>query len=506
MICKFFYVALVCSVLPSAALAANARVIVTRALHHDVSPALRNIPIPPALPGPPRHRIHEQEQWPRIGNSPLRGPDPVLQTDVRNPLPIIDVAKFDGLDCCHNNTPYYWEPPDVNGTVGTTQYMQIVNEGFAVFDKQKGNILYGPAPDHLFWTGFGGPCQDDVGDVIAQFDKLARRWIVLGFGADNNICLAVSVSSDATGAYYRYAFAYGSFPDYPKLGVWPDGYYLSLNFSGTYVCALHRAAILQGRDATSQCFQLGYYGVVPSDLDGTMPPPRGATNYLATLSSNSLNFWQFHVNWTNPQNSRLSGPVNLAVPAFSPGCNSGDPANCIPQKGTTQKLDSLSYHMMYRLAYRNFGDHQSLVATHAVDVGSRVGERWYEIRNPGASPVLYQAGTYAPKGTSSRWMGSIGMDKNGDIALGYSVSGSAVYPAIHYTGRVPTDSLGTMEGENAVQAGLGYHTINRWGDYTDMTIDPVDDCTFYYTNEYLPNSGAFNWMTKINAFRFEGCQ
>jgi hypothetical protein len=162
---------------------------------------------------------------------------------------------------------------------------------------------------------------------------------------------------------------------------------------------------------------------------------------------------------------------------------------------------------MYRLAYRNFGDHESLVVNHSVVAGATSGVRWYEIRSPGTVPTVYQSGTYAPSDGNWRWMGSVAMDSVGDMAVGYSKSGSAVFPSINYTGRLSTDSLGTLETEATLFAGTGSQTKNltRWGDYSAMSIDPVDDCTFWYTNEYLPVNGSFNWSTRIGSFKLSGC-
>ena len=192
-----------------------------------------------------------------------------------------------------------------------------------------------------------------------------------------------------------------------------------------------------------------------------------------------------------------------SVAPFTPACGGG---TCIPQLGTSQQLDSLADRLMYRLAYRNFGDHEALLVNHSVTAGTSVGIRWYEIRSPGGTPTVYQQGTYAPDATF-RWMGSIAMDKVGNIALGYSASSSTLSPSIRYTGRAPTDALGTMQAETIIQAGGGSQLSNlsRWGDYSAMTVDPIDDCTFFYTTEYLKASGTFNWSTRIASFKFPSC-
>lgn len=223
-----------------------------------------------------------------------------------------------------------------------------------------------------------------------------------------------------------------------------------------------------------------------------------------SFGSNSLNLWKFHVDWTTPANTTFTGPTSLPVASFAAACNGG---TCIPQLGTSQQLDSLGDRLMYRLAYRNFGDHESLVVNHSVTAGSSVGVRWYEIRNPNGAVTVFQQGTYAPD-SSYRWMGSIAMDHNGNIGLGFSISSGSRHPGIHYTGRLTTDPLGFMgQGEAVLFDGAGSQlsNLNRWGDYSTMTVDPTDDCTFWYANQYLQADGTFNWSTRIGSFKFPGC-
>jgi len=413
-------------------------------------------------------------------------------------------------------------PPDTNGAVGASQYFQLVNTGFAVFDKASKAVVYGPVPTNTLWSGFGGPCEaDNDGDAVVVYDKAANRWVVSQFAVTNAPyfqCVAVSATSDATGAWYRYAFPYGSvFPDYPKMGVWPDAYYETFNmftntFQGAKLCAYDRTAMLSGQAATQQCFQLSssYGGVLPADLDGQTAPPAGSPNYMLNFGGGSLNLWRFHVDWANSANTTLTGPINIPVASFRAACGGGA---CVPQAGTRQKLDSLGDRLMFRLAYRNFGDHESLVVNHSVQVGTQhknpyTGVRWYEIRHPGGTPVVYQQATYSPD-SQFRWMGSVAMDKQGNLALGYSLSSSSVHPAIRYTGRLVTDPLNTLQAENSLIEGTGSQSgsnLNRWGDYSAMTVDPTDDCTFWYTTEYLQSTGAFNWNTRIGTFKFPGCR
>ena len=413
-------------------------------------------------------------------------------------------------------------PPDTSGAVGATQYVQVVNTGFAVFSKSTKAVVFGPAPTNTLWQGFGGPCENDNdGDAVVVYDKAANRWVISQFAVSATPykqCVAISKTSDATGGYWLYEFNYGSvFPDYPKIGVWPDAYYITFNmftstFQGAKLCAYDRARMLTGAAATQQCFQLSssFGGVLPADRDGATAPPTGAPNYLLNFGSSKLNLWKFHVNWKTPASTTLTGPIAIPVASFATACGGG---SCVPQFGVQQKLDSLGDRLMYRLAYRNFGTHESLVVSHSVKVGTThrnpyTGVRWYEIRSPGTTPRVYQQSTFSPNSTF-RWMPSIAMDKVGDIAVGYSASSTSINPAIRYTGRLVTDPLNTLQTEATILSGTGSQTgsnLARWGDYSTMTLDPGDDCTFWYSTEYLRNNGAFNWSTQIASFKYSTCK
>ena len=303
------------------------------------------------------------------------------------------------------------------------------------------------------------------------------------------------------------------------MGVWPDAYYVSFNLFnaagtqglGTETCAFDRAAMLSGATATQQCSMATSSGettALPATIDGTLQPPAGEPEWFVALSpdaSNSLAYWKFHVDWQNPANSSLTRSPDLAVRAFSQACAGG---TCIPQAGTSQKLDSLGDRLMFRLAYRNFGDHEAMVVSHAVKAGTSVAMRWYELRPSGDALSVFQQGTYAPNSTY-RWMGSIAMDHSGDMALGYSTASKSLHPGIGYTGRLAGDAAGTMpQGEATILTGAGSQTgqaLSRWGDYTEMSVDPADDCTFWYVNQYEPSNGAFNWHTRIGSVKFPGC-
>ena len=419
-------------------------------------------------------------------------------------------------------------PPDTTGAVGTTQYVQWVNSSLTVFDKSTGTPTYGPVAGNTLFTGFGGVCEtSNDGDPVVMFDRIASRWVLMQFavptGGPYMQCIAVSKSADATAGFNRYAFQYTGFNDYPKAGVWPDAYYVTYNmfvpntFGGAKVCAMDRSAMVAGAaTATQQCFQLStsYGGLLPSDLDGSILPTAGTPNFVMNLGTNSLNLWKFHVDWTTPASSTFTGPTSIPVTAFNAACAGG---TCVPQPGTTKMLDSLADRAMYRLVYRKFADgHAALVVNHSVKVGSTKrssssAPRWYELRIPpggSTNPAVYQQSTYAPDAVS-RWMGSVAMDKMGNIALGYSVSdASTVKPSLRYATRLAGDALNTLSNETTIVSGTGVQngTYSRWGDYSHMSIDPTDDCTFWYTAEYMKGNGNFNWNTRIASFKITGCQ
>ena len=503
----------------------NGRPQVSSEVRHDTSGPLRD------MPSKGRSAIQREHPSKPLPFAPGTGaPDGALQLAASAPNVVTTTgANIAGVGNGDYGFAPNSAPPDTSGAVGASQYVQWVNESFAVFDKTTGVIAAGfPKAGNTLWSGFGGGCEaNNDGDPIAQYDKAAGRWVLTQFSVTTPAtygylqCVAVSTTSDATGTYNRYAFSYGAtqFNDYPKLGVWPDGYYVTYNifngstFSGSKACSLDRNKMLAGAAATQVCFQLSssYSGLLPSDVDstGADAPPAGSPNYLMNFGTNSLNLWKFHVDFAAPANSTFAGPTSIPVAAFTPACGG---ATCIPQPGTSQKLDSLADRLMYRLAYRHFPDgHEALVVNQSVKVSGTKraevdGVRWYELRNP-AAPTVFQQGTYSPDGTS-RWMGSIAMDKVGNLAMGYSASSSTVYPSIRYTGRVSTDPLGTMQAENTIWAGLGSQlsNLNRWGDYSAMSVDPVDGCTFWFTTEYLKSSGTFNWSTRIASFKMPICQ
>ncbi len=496
-------------------------------VHHDVSPAVRDMPTIHVTGAATAHVKHEAEPARRIPlppgmGAPQAGPvaDAALQSSaVSAPTALAPTVNlgFDGLGNGSLGFTVGSAPPDTNGAVGATQYVQWVNSSFAVFNKSTGALIAGPTAGNQLWAGFGGGCQtNNDGDPIVLYDKAANRWVFAQFSVTTTPflqCVAVSTTSDATGTFNRYSFQYSGFDDYPKMGVWPDAYYTTFNmfnaagtsFLGADSCAYDRTAMLNGQPATQVCFQQGSSigGLLPSDLDGNAAPPAGSPNYQLFFGTNNLNLFKFHVNFATPSSSTFTGPTVIPVTAFTPLCNGG---TCVPQPGTSNQLDSLADRLMYRLAYRNFGNHESLAVNHSVAAGSSGGVRWYEIQNPAGTPTVAQQGTFAPD-SNFRWMGSIAMDQSGDMAMGYSVSSSSVSPSIRFTGRTPSDPVNTMEAETSIVAGTGSQngTLHRWGDYSAMTVDPVDDCTFWFTTEYMKTTGTFNWNTRIANFKFPGC-
>lgn len=444
--------------------------------------------------------------------SSWNGRDPVLQDYISVNRSTATVGpNFSGIS---NN--YGIAPPDTDGDVGPNHYMQMVNLAFEIFDKD-GNSLYGPADNSTLWDGFTGPWSGtNDGDPIVLYDEYADRWIASQFSLPNYPggpyyeLIAVSVTGDPTGAWYRYAYEFSNMPDYPKFGIWPDGYYFTINqfappslsFAGAALCVVNRDAMLSGDpEAELQFFNLGssYGSLLPADADGFTQPAAGSPNYLANLGYNSLRIWEASIDWASPSNSVISLVQTLPVEAYSYSGIS------ISQPGTSQTLDALASRLMYRLQYRNFGSYEVMLTNHTVNANGsgQGGVRWYELRNYGSGWTIYQQGTFAPADADNRWMGSIAMNGNGDIGLGYSVSSSSTYPSIRFAGQTAANSgTGVLDvAETSIIEGTRSQTgVNRWGDYSMMSVDPSDDQTFWYTTEY--SNGGWDWQTQIAAFSF----
>src|SRR6266852_3039021 len=382
------------------------------------------------------------------------------------------LSNFDGQSAQDNRNVFGFAfvPPDTNGAVGDTQFVQMVNVTIAVYDKSSGALRLGPAAIHTLWSGFGGLCEfgggtptfSDGGDPVVLYDHLARRWLVSPLQYDTTFthtaqCVAVSTGSDATGSYNRYEFDFGSnFPDYPKFGIWTDAYYNSSNvfpphsFAGAEACAFDRNAMLAGAPASAVCFQNppSVASLLPSDLDGSTLPPAGQPNFFVDIADSSdLNIFQFHVDFANPANSTFTGPVLIPVAPFTEICARAITLACIPEPAPGEKVDGLGDRLMFRLAYRNFGDHESLVVNHTIKGGELAGVRWYEIRSPGSSPSVFQQGTVVDPNTDF-WLGSIAMDKAGNIALGFSASSHDLNPSVFLVGTCAERSSGNYGRAN----------------------------------------------------------
>ncbi|MGH7937145.1 MAG: hypothetical protein ACRD5Z_11660, partial [Bryobacteraceae bacterium] len=380
--------------------------------HNDVSPPLRDLA---NLPFVVRQR-DEGPINPKLPNFHQDSLDPVVQGSLLHqlapniPAPILnfDGIAFPGVGCnC--------APPDPNGEVGATQYVQIVNEGYQVFNKSTGASVLVPVSIVSLWSGFGGVCQTSGdGDPVVLYDQLSDRWVISQFAGSSvptDECIAVSTTSDATGSYYRYGFHLGSnFFDYPKLGVWPDAYYMSMNvfnsagtsFLGPQPFAFDRAKMLTGVAATfvSPVGPLGGSAAsfLPADLDGSTLPTTGAPEtFVSYPSSNNYKVYHFHADFTTPSSSTWTTFATPTAAGFTSLC----PTNrrCVPQSGESSSnyLDGLGDRLMFRLAYRKFSDHESVVGNFSVKANNVAGIRWFELRNVTAGPVtLYQESTYQP--------------------------------------------------------------------------------------------------------------
>ena len=431
------------------------------------------------------------------------------------------IANFDGI----NNVVGYL-PSDENGATGPNHYVQTVNSSYSIYSKT-GTKLLGPLDLGVLWVNLPGPWSSSLndGDPIVLYDKVADRWLISEFSLPQYPdgpyyeLVAISATGNPLGQYYLYGFTFDKMPDYPHFGVWTDGYYLSVNlyektpsnsdltFAGVRVCSLERDSMLAGKPARMIEFSFGpndpVYSFLPSDFDGPQPAA-GSPNYFCYIYDNSwgitndvLGVYAFHTDWRVPANSTFTSAATFNVNSFSSSGIS------VSQPGTNVKLDELSDRLLHRLQYRKFSDHEAIVANHTVSVGGHAGIRWYELRKTTGSWTLHQQGTYSPT-NDSRWMASIAMNSEGTIALGYSVSSSTVYPSIKYTGRLSSDPLGVMSfAEGTIMTGNGSQLDNsgRWGDYTSMTIDPTDDKTFWYTDEYYSSSSNAAWKTRIASFQ-----
>jgi hypothetical protein len=467
--------------------------------------------------------------------------DPVAQRDAGNgdmPNPLVTFPALNNQD----NFALYAgrvNPPDTNGAVGPNHYIQMVNLVWAIYDKA-GNRLFGPAkPSAVFAAaGTGTICDtNNNGDPIVVYDSSADRWLISQFAFSSATtppffeCIAVSKGPNpVTDGWWTYVVRIDdNFPDYPKLSVWPDAYYYTARMFPSTVSpnfflsafALERSAMLAGRPMRYVRFDLPgiYDSPLASNWRGEAPPAgTPALIALADDVTDSVVTWQFHVDWDNPANSTLSPEYKVSVAPFVTACPTAN-RDCIPFSGSTPTtmLDALSPRLMFNLEYRRLGSTESIWANHTITESGRTVVRWYELRYDRAgsviTPTVYQQGTYVPTDDVWRWMGSLAADKDGNMAIGYSASSPSIDPQIRYTGRLATDTLGVLaQGEVTMTIGTGHptNTNSRWGDYSAMTVDPVDDCTFWYTQEYYTTTTGIPgdtrpWTTSVGAFKYPTC-
>jgi hypothetical protein len=408
-------------------------------------------------------------------------------------------------------------PPDTNGDVGPDHYVQMVNATkVAIFDKT-GSLVARVFDLGDLWPG--GPCASNSGDPIVLYDRLADRWLLsqLHFPT-TDLCVAISQTADPVGSYHLYTFKVRGYPDYFKFGVWPDAYYMSAN-EGTFTAyAFDRSKMLAG-DPTATFIK--FTGdddnfLLPADLDGPTPPPAGAPGYFYTFKDNSfhggqdrLELFRLNPDFTNPPSSTFVREAIFPIAPFTYTVCGFFNFDCARQRGTRNRIGVVSEFPMHRFPYRNFGTRETLIGNFTV--GGGLGEvgaaiRWFELRNTGGAWALLQQGTHDPGDGHDRFMGSIAMDRAGNIALGYSVSSSALFPSIRYATRAPTDPPGTLQAEAVLVAGRGSQTRERgWGDYSGMVVDPVGDCSFWYTNEFYRRSSPSDWSTAVGVFTVPSC-
>jgi hypothetical protein len=496
-------------------------------VYFDISPPLRDMAAvaPEQFDGSWKDGVVFNYIDPRIGTiSEQQTASPLMQYLQQNNgyLPSdTTIQNFDGL---LNGSGYV--PPDTHGEAGLNYFFQTVNCSYAVYNKSGARVL-GPLSNSSVWNGM--PNNANSGDAIVLYDEQANRWLFSQFSLPNGSStapyyqmIAISQTADPTGSWYRYQYEFSSMPDYPKFGVWRDGYYMATNnfgpspagWVGNGAYAYDRTAMLAGSPTAQRVsFTLspsgeGFISPLPTDCDGTFPPA-GTPNYftyIRTYGTQRLGLIAFHVDWANPGASTFGNTTYLNVAPFNLG---GDAGDGIPQLGTDKVLETLADRLMYRLQYRNFIGYQSMVLNHTVNSGSGpAGVRWYELRNTGSGWSIYQQSTFAINDGNSRWMGSIAQDTAGTIALGYSVSGPTIHPGIRYTGRFKNDPINQMTiAEKAIIHGGGSQTgiwsgRSRWGDYSGMSVDPAAPTTFWFTTEYYSQTSNSNWQTRIGSFTF----
>ncbi len=407
-------------------------------------------------------------------------------------------------------------PPDPCGDVGPNHYIQAYNFAYAIYNKA-GNLLAGPTNLNLiFGNVTGSNCNS--GDPVILYDDQADRWVIIEFSlcnANKYVLFAVSQTADPTGSYYKYSFDTDDKPDYEKVGVWRDGYYMGTNTGGAGqkdIYVVERSVMLAGgaspkmigfdnpwRPSSTQSSS-SFMMIPPVDNDGAFAPAGSPGLFIAfnddAVGGGTDQLWvyELHADWTTTANSTLTRSQQINVSAFD--SNFGTGWDNITQPGTTQKLDGVPIIVMNAPQYRNFGSYQTLVCCHTVDVDNtdHAGIRWYELRRTNGAWSVRQQGTYAPD-ANSRWMASIRLNNHNEIGLGYSISSSSVYPGVRYCGQDAIEyakASGIMNiGETTIATGAySQYSLNRWGDYSSLNVDPTDERVFWYTNMHVTSDHA----------------
>jgi hypothetical protein len=500
-------------------------------------PARRGTPRTPRPPGPPPPApeinpagaaVEQTMPGKRAGIDPAASFDGLGQGFTGREFPGAESATE--VNASHGGI-------DISLAVGPDHIFEILDGNMAVFTKRgkkyptTGKLLYGPVPNKTVFAGFGVRCGvNNNSDSVVRYDQLAGRWLIVvpvfAPPSPYAMCYAVSATSDPLGPYYRYEFQRKLFPDYPRPAVWPDGYYNPTSTSDDplpevitqkHDCIADRNKMLQGLPATEQCVVIdGGVFMLNTDVDGQRPPPQGAPNIMMSTGGTQLKkifeddgiyFYKVHVDWDDASKTSVSAPQKIAVAPYHYLCD-GQLSNCVSQPGTERRLDSQGDKLIQRLTYRNFGNHESILAEHSVATAAHGGGvRWYEFRlNKQRDPVLFQQSTYAPGGFY-RWLGSMAMDRKGDIGLGYSFGGDPNYPGQRFAARRAKDPQGQLSyHESALVEGQASQTGSlRWEDYTNITVDPSDDCTFWFVGDYL-KTGASSSTTRIGSFVVPGCK
>jgi hypothetical protein len=500
----------------------------------------------PAKKFDPKQVRPEQEK--RIPNWEVPGAvhdtDGVLARFLDTPMPAPGLS-FEGMNDIDNGIAHgiLVLPPDTNGDVGPKNYVQSMNILFRVFDKS-GNAQTPPIKMSSLFAPLGTGCSTrDDGEPSILYDPLADRWLMSQYCTLTppfRQMVAVSQTGDPMGSYYVYEFVMPFFKqnDVSKFGVWPNAYYMSdeqflgSDYAGTGAFAFDRAKLLSGDPTASYVYfdipstvgttRVG--NILPADMDGLTPPPANVSGlfmgYTATEygdAQDALRIFELRPNFDQPLNSTFSELAGspIAVTPYDPTSPAGRPD--IPQPPPGEMLDSNSDRLMYRLAYRNFGSSESLVVNETVritplDQNYSAGVRVFELsRTSPSSPFTVKTQSTIGAAGENRWIGSAAQDRQGDIAVGYNLGGLGKKPSIYYSGRAATDPPDTFRSEAALVDATGVQTAFgfRWGDYTNMTVDPVDDCTFWYNGQYFTqesqDQSPFGWKTRIGNFKFPEC-